>query len=87
MISKVLPRDGGQKWLGSMLTSRGSKLQDVDFQYDFQQASKVFHMNRWILQDTNVSIVKRLRHLGLVKKIVVSSVASVACFAGGHRTM
>ena len=61
LILRVLPRDAGQKWLGSMLTSRGSKLQDVDVQYHLQQASKVFHMNRWILQDRNVSIVKRLR--------------------------
>ena len=54
VILKVLPCDGGQRWLGSMLTSRGSKLQDVDLQYHFQQASKVFHMNRWILQDRNM---------------------------------
>ena len=80
MILKVLPRDAGQKWLGSMLTSRGSKLQDVDVQYHLQQASKVFHMNRWILQDRNVSIVKRLRYFESV-------VSSVACFVGGHRIM
>ena len=35
-------------------------------------------MNRWILQDRNVSIVKRLRHFRFV-------VSSVACPAGGHR--
>ena len=70
----------GQKWLGSMLTSSGSKLQDVDLQYHLQQASKAFHMNRWILQDRNVSIVKRLRYFESV-------VSSVACFAGGHRAM
>ena len=46
MILRVLPRDVGQKWLGSMLTSSGSKLQDVDLQYHLQQASKAFHMNR-----------------------------------------
>ena len=49
-------------------------------QYHLQQASQFFHMKRWILQDRNVSIVKRLRHLESV-------VSSVACFAGGHRTM
>ena len=32
-------------------------------------------VNRWILQDENVSIVKRLRHLEHVQ-------SSVACFAG-----
>ena len=80
MILRVLPRDAGQKWLGSMLTSSGSKLQDVDLQYHLQQASKAFHMNRWILQDRNVSIVKRLRYFESV-------VSSVACFAGGLRTM
>ena len=45
-----------------------------------QQAWKVFHMNWWILQDGNVCIVKRLPHFESV-------VSSVACFAGGHRTM
>jgi len=77
---KVLPRDGGLKWLGSMLTSYGSKLQNVDLQYHLQQASKIFHMNRWILQNRNVSITKRLRYFESV-------VSSVACFAGGHRTI
>ena len=77
---KVLPRDGGLKWLGSMLTSCGSKLQNVDLQYHLQQASKIFHMNRWILQDKKVSITKRLRYFESV-------VSSVACFAGGHRTI
>ena len=56
MNLKVVPRDGGLKRLSSMLTSRGSKLQDVDLQYHLQQASKIFHMNRWILQNRNVSI-------------------------------
>ena len=77
---KVLPRDGGLKWLGSMLASCGSKLQDVDLQYHLQQASKIFHMNRWILHDRNVSITKRLRYFESV-------VSSVACLAGGHRTI
>ena len=78
MILRGLPRDAGQKWLGSMLTSRGSKLQDVDLQHLFQQASQVFHMN--LLQDSNVSIVKRLRYFESIMSLV-------ACFAGGHRTM
>ena len=62
VIVQVLPRDGGQKWLGSVLTSRGSKLEDLDLQHHLEQASKVFHMNRWILQERNGSIVKRFRH-------------------------
>ena len=33
---QVLPRDGGLKWLGTMLTSYGSKLPDVDLQYHLQ---------------------------------------------------
>ncbi len=80
-ILTVLPRDPGQKWLGcSMLTSRGSEVQDVDLQYHLQQASKLFHMNQRILQDRNVSIIKRLPYF----KSVVSS---VACFAGGYRAI
>ena len=42
--------------------------------------SKVFHMNRWTVQNRNVSIVGRLRYFESV-------VSSVACFAGGHRAM
>ena len=79
VILRVLPGDAGQKWLGSMLTSRGSKLQTVDMQYHLQQASEVFHMKRWILQHQNVSI-KGLRYFESV-------LSSVACLAGGHRTM
>ena len=30
VLLRALPRYAGQKWLGSMLTSRGSKLQDVE---------------------------------------------------------
>ena len=47
LILKVLPRDGGQRWLDSMLTSRPSKVQDVDLQYHLQQASTVFRMIRF----------------------------------------
>ena len=43
VILKVLPRNAGQKWLGGMLTSHGSKLEDVDLQYHLHQASEVFH--------------------------------------------
>ena len=39
MTLVILPRDGGQKWLGSMLTPRGLKLQTVDLQHCLQQAS------------------------------------------------
>ena len=38
------------------------------------------HNLHWILQDRNVSITKRLRYFESV-------VSSVACFAGGHRTI
>ena len=55
------------------------KLQDVAWQHHLQQASKVFHLNRWILQNKNVSIVKCLRHCEPV-------VSSMACFAGRHCT-
>ena len=77
---KVLLRDGGQKWLGSMLTSRRSKFQKVDSQYHRQQASKVQNMNRSTLQDRNVSIVRRLRPFE-------SMVSSVAGFLNGHRIL
>ena len=53
-----LARDAGQKWLGSMLTSRGPKLQNVALQYHPQQASKVFHMNPGILPDRKAFILE-----------------------------
>ena len=65
VILKVLPRDAAarQKWLGSMLTSRGSKSKNLDLQFYLQHASKVFHMSQQILQDWNVSIARRLQIL------------------------
>ena len=48
-----------QTWCCSMLTSNGLKFYDVGtHHHHFQQASKVFYMNRWILQYRSVSIVK-----------------------------
>ena len=57
VIVRVLPRDAGQKRLASMLTLRRSKLQKIWIgNIIFSRHRKVFHMNRWILQDRNVSI-------------------------------
>ena len=69
-----------RKKRSGMLTSCGSKLNDVDLQYHRQRASNIFHMNRWRLRDRNVWIVKLLRYFESV-------MSSVACFAGGHRTI
>ena len=44
MILRGLPRDAGQKRLGSMLTSRGSKVQDVDLQYLFHDIFFFSHL-------------------------------------------
>ena len=52
----------------------------LDLQYHPRQAAKVYHANKWILEDRKVPISQRLRYFDSV-------VSSVACFAGGHRTM
>ena len=68
------------KWLGCMLTAYGSEQKSLDLQYHLQQAAKAYHANKWILEDRKVPISQRLRYFDSV-------VSSVACFAGGHRTM
>ena len=77
---KVLPGNVAQKWLGCMLTAYGSGQKSLDLQYHLQQAAKAYHANKWILEDRKVPISQRLRYFDSV-------VSSVACFAGGHRTM
>ena len=75
---KVLPGNVAQKWLGCMLTAYGSEQKTLDLQYHLQQAAEAYHANKWILEDRKVPI--SLRYFDFV-------VSSVACFAGGHRTM
>ena len=77
---RVLPGNVAQKWLGCMLTSYGSEQNFLDLQFHLQQAAKAYHANKWILEDRRVPISQRLRYFDSV-------VSSVACFAGGHRTM
>ena len=76
----ILEHNSGQKWLGCILTARGSKLHHVDVKHHLQQASKAFFGNRWILTDHQVSIATRLRYFDKV-------VPTVACFAAGHRAL
>ena len=52
----------------------------LDLQYHLQQAAKAYHANKWILEDRRVPISQRLCYFDSV-------VSSVACFAGGHRTI
>ena len=52
----------------------------LDLQYHLQQAAKASHANKWILEDRMVPISQSLHYFDSV-------VSSVACFAGGHRTM
>ena len=77
---KVLPGNFAQKWLGCMLSAYGSEQKSLDLQYHLQQAAKAYHASKWILKDRKVPISQRLRYFHSV-------VSSVACFAGGHRTM
>ena len=77
---KVLPGNFAQKWLGCMLSAYGSEQKSLDLQYHPQQAAKAYHASKWILKDRKVPISQRLRYFHSV-------VSSVACFAGGHRTM
>ena len=77
---EVLPGNVAQKWLGCMLTPYGSEQKSLDLQYHRQQAAKVYHANKWILEGRRVPISQRLRYFDSV-------VSSVACFVGGHRTI
>ena len=77
---RVLPGNVAQKWLGCMLAAYGSEQKFLDLQFHLQQAAKAYHANKWILEDRTVPISQRLRYFDAV-------VSSVACFAGGHRTI
>ena len=77
---RVLPGNVAQKWLGCMLAAYGSEQTFWDLQFHLQQAAKAYHANKWILEDRTVPISQRLRYFDAV-------VSSVACFAGGHRTI
>ena len=77
---RVLSGNVAQKWLGCMLSAYGSEQKFLDLQYHLQQAAKSYHANKWILEDRRVPISQCLRYFDAV-------VSSVACFAGGHRTI
>ena len=66
--------------LGCMLAAYGSEQKFLDLQFHLQQAAKAYHANKWILEDRTVPISQRLRYFDSV-------VSSVACFAGGQRTI
>ena len=68
---QIIQPEEGHKWLGCMLTARGSAGQDVDMECHLQQATKVFWANR----------------LGDRLKYFDACVSSVACFASRHRTI
>lgn len=57
--------DGGPKWAGSILTSHGAKIKNVDWQHRLPEASKICQINQvqGILQNRNVSLVKRVRQV------------------------
>lgn len=77
---KILDRDSAQKWLGCMLSARGSAGQTLDLSYHLQAASRAFFANRCFLLDKHVSVAARLQFFQSV-------ISSVACFASGHRTV
>ena len=52
----------------------------MDLKFHLQQAAKAYHANKWILEDRRVPISQHLHHFEAV-------VSSVACFAGGLRTI
>ena len=62
------------------VTSKLENSWELMSQYHLQQAPNVFYMDRWILQNRNVSIVNRFSTL-------FSVVSSMACFACGHGTI
>ena len=80
IILRVLPCNVAQNWSGCMLTAYGSEQKSLDLQFHLQQAAKAYHANKWILEHRRVPISQRLRYFDAV-------VSSVACFAGGHRTI
>ena len=80
MSVDVLSGLSTHKWLGSLLSSRGSGHTAADVEFHLSSASRAFYANRQTLCDKNVSILHRLRCFDAV-------VSPVACFAAGHRAV
>ena len=76
---KVFGALAAHKWLGCMLSTRGSHKHGADADYHIQCANKAFYASRWLLCDRAVSLAQRLKYFQAV-------VTAVACFAAGHRT-
>ena len=80
MSVDVLSGLSTHKWLGSLLSSRGSGHTAADVEFHLSSASRAFYASRQTLCDMNVSILHRLRYFDAV-------VSPVACFAAGHRAV
>ena len=55
-------------------------MQHMDFAYHMEQGTKTMHANRWILQDTTISVYMRLKYFN-------ACVSAVVCFGRGHCTL
>ena len=79
-IVDILPPDASHKWLGCLLSSKGSRASSADVDFHLQAASRAFFANKQILLDRNVCLKQRLEFFDAV-------VTPVACFAAGHRAI
>ena len=75
----VLDSMGSHKWLGCMLTSKGSKSSNIDIGYHLQ-ATKALYANKAVLCDKHVSICKWRLYFHTI-------VTPVACLGAGPRAI
>ena len=68
------------KWLGCLVSRRGSGHTTADVEFHLSSASRAFYANQQTLCDKNVSILDRLRYFD-------AFVSPVACFVAGHRAL
>ena len=73
---KVLTSAPSHKWFGCKLTFVGSKCTNINTEYYIQAANRIFHANRIILRDKNVSIHRMFRYSHAI-------LTPVACFGTG----
>ena len=79
-IVDILPCDASHKWLGCLLSSKGSRAFSADVDFHLQAASRAFFANKQILLDRNVCLKQRLEFFDAV-------VTPVASFAAGDRAI
>ena len=83
-VVDILSPDDSQKWLGCMLSCRGSGATSVDVDFHLQAASRAFFANKDVLYDRNILIFAPRNSLCPLQRAVLRAVSTMlSALAGG----